>query len=60
MTDNGRCRSSADGLTVSNQTNLAIKGIISIKAMSQMSSVVNNASDSIRYNVCAGSLYTME
>ncbi|KAH9996278.1 hypothetical protein BJV77DRAFT_942524 [Russula vinacea] len=34
-------QSSADGLTASNQTNLAIKGIIAIEAMSKMSSVVN-------------------
>ena len=45
-------RSSADGLTTNNQTNLAIKGIIAIKAMSKMSSVVNQAADAEKYNVC--------
>src|SRR5260221_4202049 len=38
-------RSSADNLSVKNQTNLAIKGIIAIEAMSKMSSVVNQAAD---------------
>ena len=46
-------RSSADGLTTNNQTNLAIKGIIAIKAMSKMSSVVNQAADAEKYNVRA-------
>ena len=45
-------RSSADGLTTNNQTNLAIKGIIAIKAMSKMSSVVNQTADAGKYNVC--------
>ena len=45
-------RSSADGLTTNNQTNLAIKGIIAIKAMSKMSSVVNQVADAEKYNVC--------
>ncbi|KAH9050592.1 hypothetical protein EDB84DRAFT_1447797, partial [Lactarius hengduanensis] len=38
---------SADGRTTDNQTNLAIKGIIAIKAMSQMSSFVD------KYSICA-------
>jgi hypothetical protein len=46
-------RSSADGLTTNNQTNLAIKGIIAIKAMSKMSSVVHQTADAGKYNVCA-------
>jgi hypothetical protein len=46
-------RSSADGLTTNNQTNLAIKGIIAIQAMSKMSSVVNQTTDAEKYNVCA-------
>jgi hypothetical protein len=46
-------RSSADGLTVDNQTNLAIKGIIAIQAMSKMSSVVKQAADAEKYNVRA-------
>ena len=50
--NNSQRRSSADGLTTNNQTNLAIKGIIAIKAMSKMSSVVNQAADAEKYNVC--------
>jgi hypothetical protein len=46
-------RSSADGLTADNQTNLAIKGIIAIKAMSKMSSVVKQTADAEKYNVRA-------
>jgi hypothetical protein len=45
-------RSSADGLTTNNQTNLAIKGIIAIKAMSEMSSIVNQTADVDKYSVC--------
>jgi hypothetical protein len=44
-------RSSADGLTTNNQTNLAIKGIIAIKAMSEMSSIVNRTVDVDKYSV---------
>jgi hypothetical protein len=50
-------RSSADGLMSSNQTNLAIKGIIAIKAMSKMSSIVEQAPDVNKYSVCIGRLY---
>ena len=46
-------RISADGLTINNQTNLAIKGIIAIEAMSKMSSVINQTADSDKYSVCA-------
>jgi hypothetical protein len=51
-----RHRSSADGLTTNNQTNLAIKGIIAIQAMSKMSSVVNQTADAEKYNVRANVL----
>ena len=47
-------RSSADGLMTNNQTNLAIKGIIAIKAMSKMSSIVGQAPDFDKYSVRAG------
>ena len=61
MTDDCRKRrSSADGLTVSNQTNLAIKGIIAIKAMSKMSSVVKQTSDANKYSVSIGPLHAMQ
>jgi hypothetical protein len=41
-------RESADGLSINNQTNLAIKGIIAIKAMSLMGTVVGKPT---RYSV---------
>jgi hypothetical protein len=41
-------------LAVSNQTNLAIKGIIAIEAMSKMSSVVKQTGDATKYSVCIG------
>jgi Domain of unknown function (DUF1793) len=50
-------RASADNLTINNQTNLAIKGIIAIQAMSKMASVVNRTDDVDKYSVCTGSLY---
>jgi hypothetical protein len=51
-TNNGRySRLSADGLSVSNQTNLAIKGIIAIQAMSKMSLVVSQTADAGKYSV---------
>ncbi|KAH9020012.1 hypothetical protein EDB85DRAFT_1872799, partial [Lactarius pseudohatsudake] len=43
-------QSSADGLTINNQTNLAIKGIIAIEAMSKMSSVVKQTADADEYS----------
>ncbi|KAH9171858.1 hypothetical protein EDB89DRAFT_1056577 [Lactarius sanguifluus] len=49
---------SADGLTASNQTNLAIKGIIAIKAMSMMSSVVKQRADYVKYHNTAAVLYS--
>ncbi|KAF8273701.1 hypothetical protein EI94DRAFT_1715629 [Lactarius quietus] len=50
-------QSSADALTTNNQTNLAIKGIIAIKAMSKMSTVVEQTADAEKYNNTAASLY---
>ncbi|KAH9990995.1 hypothetical protein BJV74DRAFT_977866 [Russula compacta] len=50
-------QSSADGLSANNQTNLAIKGIIAIQAMSNMSSVVKQAADADRYSSAAARLY---
>ncbi|KAF8491814.1 hypothetical protein F5888DRAFT_1613303 [Russula emetica] len=50
-------QSSADNLSVSNQTNLAIKGIIAIEAMSKMSSVVNQTADANKYSNAAANLY---
>jgi hypothetical protein len=50
-------RFSADRLMIDNQTNLAIKGIIAIKAMSKMSSIVSQASDVDKYSVRAGLLH---
>ncbi|KAI0278703.1 hypothetical protein BGY98DRAFT_505082 [Russula aff. rugulosa BPL654] len=47
-------QSSADNLSVNNQTNLAIKGIIAIEAMSKMSSVVKQTDDANTYSVCTG------
>ncbi|KAH9021366.1 hypothetical protein EDB84DRAFT_1402960 [Lactarius hengduanensis] len=51
-------QSSADGLTTTNQTNLAIKGIIAIKAMSKMSSVVKQTTDADKYSTTAARLYS--
>ncbi|KAH8997962.1 hypothetical protein EDB92DRAFT_2111814 [Lactarius akahatsu] len=50
-------QSSADGLTTNNQTNLAIKGIIAIKAMSKMSSAVKRTADADKYSNIAAELY---
>ncbi|KAI0289968.1 DUF1793-domain-containing protein [Russula brevipes] len=51
-------QSSADGLPVINQTNLAIKGIIAVEAMSRMSSIVKQAADADRYRGDAARLYS--
>ncbi|KAH9171796.1 hypothetical protein EDB89DRAFT_2096462 [Lactarius sanguifluus] len=51
-------QSSADGLTTNNQTNLAIKGIIAIEAMSKMSSVVKRTADADKYSNIAVRLYS--
>ncbi|KAF8497614.1 hypothetical protein F5888DRAFT_1613618 [Russula emetica] len=48
---------SADDLSVNNQTNLAIKGIIAIKAMSKMSSVINQTAHANEYSNAAANLY---
>ncbi|KAI9448901.1 hypothetical protein BJY52DRAFT_1156153 [Lactarius psammicola] len=48
---------SADGLSTDNQTNLAIKGIIAIKAMSQMSLFVNKTTDFEKYSNTSSLLY---
>ncbi|KAH9011379.1 hypothetical protein EDB84DRAFT_1648584, partial [Lactarius hengduanensis] len=51
-------QTSADGLATKNQTNLAIKGIIAIEAMSKMSSVVKQTTDAEKYSKTAASLYS--
>ncbi|KAI9433016.1 hypothetical protein H4582DRAFT_2188438 [Lactarius indigo] len=51
-------QSSADGLTTTNQTNLAIKGIIAIEAMSKMSSVVKRPADADKYSNIVARLYS--
>ncbi|KAH9171799.1 hypothetical protein EDB89DRAFT_2175033, partial [Lactarius sanguifluus] len=51
-------QSSADGLKTTNQTNLAIKGIIAIEAMSKMSSVVKQTADADKYSSIAARLYS--
>ncbi|KAH9066439.1 hypothetical protein EDB87DRAFT_1828453 [Lactarius vividus] len=48
---------SADGLSTDNQTNLAIKGIIAIKSMSQMSSFVDKTTDFHKYSNTSSRLY---
>ncbi|KAF8480056.1 hypothetical protein DFH94DRAFT_692413 [Russula ochroleuca] len=50
-------QSSADGLTVNFQTNLIIKGIIAIEAMSKMSSVVKQADDADNYSSASAIAY---
>ncbi|KAH9014079.1 hypothetical protein EDB85DRAFT_2097997 [Lactarius pseudohatsudake] len=50
-------QTSADGLSVDNQTNLAIKGIIAIEAMSKMSSIIKRDADVDKYSSTAASLY---
>ncbi|KAH9005340.1 hypothetical protein EDB86DRAFT_2796191 [Lactarius hatsudake] len=48
---------SADGLSINNQTNLAIKGIIAIKAMSQMSLFLDKTADFEKYYNTSSRLY---
>ena len=51
-TDNGLWdRASADGWTAAKQTNLAIKGIIAIQAMSEMSTIVDQVTEAKNYSV---------
>lgn len=45
------CRVSADGETTNAQVNLAIKGIIAIKAMSKLSQALGRSDDATRYSV---------
>ncbi len=49
-------RDSADGLTKSNMTNLAIKGIIGVKAMAEISRATQHDSDAQQYDVRCFSL----
>ncbi|KAI0267463.1 hypothetical protein BC834DRAFT_842651 [Gloeopeniophorella convolvens] len=49
--------SSSDGLTVANQTNLAIKGIIALEAMSKMSAIVKESGDASKYSTTAANFY---
>ncbi|KAI0251855.1 hypothetical protein BJV78DRAFT_1125603 [Lactifluus subvellereus] len=51
-------QSSADNLSVNNQTNLAIKGIIAIEAMSKMSAIVKQAADAKKYSNASSHLYS--
>ncbi|KAI9431946.1 hypothetical protein H4582DRAFT_1821981, partial [Lactarius indigo] len=50
-------QSSADGLSADNQTNLAIKGIIAVEAMSKMSLIVERDADVDKYSNIAAGLY---
>jgi len=47
-------------LTVNNQTNLAIKGIIAIEAMSKMSTTVSQTADANKYSVRTCSLDALQ
>ena len=49
-------RDSADGLTNPNMTNLAIKGIIGVKAMAEIARVLGKESDAAEYGVSCSSL----
>ncbi|KLO18699.1 DUF1793-domain-containing protein [Schizopora paradoxa] len=49
LTPNNQSSPLADGVMYSNQTNLALKGIIGIAAMGRISSLTNNDADSSRY-----------
>lgn len=46
-----RTTSSSDGINAMNQTNLALKGIIAVGAMSKISQAVGSSDDQERYNV---------
>ena len=46
-------RDSADGLTNPNMTNLAIKGIVGIKAMAEIASLVGDTTRADNYSVRA-------
>ena len=45
------CRTSGDGQISVNMTNLAIKGIIAVKAVAEISRTVNQSSDAQLYDV---------
>ena len=45
-------RITSTGPILNNKTNLAIKGIIAIGAMSKMSLAIGRAADAEKYNVC--------
>jgi hypothetical protein len=49
-------RVNSDPLSMLNSTNLAIKGIIGIKAVSQISQILGRAADSQHYEVCTSSV----
>ncbi|KAI0312205.1 hypothetical protein OF83DRAFT_1067589 [Amylostereum chailletii] len=51
-------QTSADGLSIANQTNLAIKGIIAIKAMSMIATLTGNTADATTYSNKSQDLYT--
>ena len=51
-----RFNASSEDPGIYNQSNVAIKGIIAIKAMSEMSSIVELAPDVDKYSVRAGLL----
>ncbi|KAI0267487.1 hypothetical protein BC834DRAFT_822335, partial [Gloeopeniophorella convolvens] len=50
-------QSSSDNLTAANQTNLAIKGIIALEAMSKMSAIVKESGDASKYSTTATNFY---
>ncbi|KAI0312486.1 hypothetical protein OF83DRAFT_644042 [Amylostereum chailletii] len=50
---------SADGLAIANQTNLAIKGIIAIKAMSMIANLTGNTADATTYSVTNLEAFTL-
>ena len=45
------CRQSADGQTIANMTNLALKGIIGVKAMAEIARAVGETLDATQYDV---------
>ena len=49
------CRTTVDGLPQPNSTNLVIKGIIALKAMSEISNLISQKTDSSRYAVSSTS-----
>ncbi|KLO18701.1 DUF1793-domain-containing protein [Schizopora paradoxa] len=49
LTPNSQSSPLADAISYTNQTNLALKGIIGIAAMGRISSLMNNDADSSRY-----------